>query len=178
MDLEIHLVPAARLTAHQRTAVHRLCSLAFDRDYQPFLDIFWRSPSFHLLGWQGDELVTHALWVERRLEMDGHVLSSAYVEGVCTHPAHERQGHGTALMQRLAAEIQDYGIGGLATHSFGFYERLGWRRWPGDGFVRQGDGALAPCPHDCLMILPTPLTPVVGEQSPVAIEWRPVIGVW
>ena len=178
MDLEIQLIPAAQLSASQRTAVHRLCSLAFDTDYQPFLDIFWRSPSFHLLGWQGDELVTHALWVERRLELGGHTLSSAYVEGVCTHPAHERQGHGTALMQRLAAEIQGYAIGGLATGSFGFYERLGWRRWLGDGFVRHEDGALAPCPQDCLMILPTPHTPDVGERGPVAIEWRPEIDVW
>jgi GNAT superfamily N-acetyltransferase len=160
MDLEIQLIPAAQLSASQRTAVHRLCSLAFDTDYQPFLDIFWRSPSFH------------------RLELDGHALSSAYVEGVCTHPAHERQGHGTALMQRLAAEIQGYAIGGLATGSFGFYERLGWRRWLGDGFVRHADGALAPCPQDCLMILTTLHTPDVGERGPVAIEWRPAIDVW
>ena len=178
MELEILVHPAGRLTVAHHGAIDQLCSLAFDEPYQPYLDILWRGPCVHLLGWQGAELVAHALWVERRLEIGGHVLHTAYVEGVCTHPAHDRRGYGTAIMRRVAAEIQGYAIGALATGSFGFYERLAWRRWVGDGFMRQEDGTLAPCPQDCLMILPTPHTPDIGENGPVAVEWRPEIGVW
>ena len=53
--------------------------------------------------------MAHALWLERSLRIgDGPSLDAATVGGVATHPDHQRQGHGSAVMRRWHQEIAGY----------------------------------------------------------------------
>ena len=73
--------------------------------------------------------MAHALWLERSLRIgNGPWLDAATVEGVATHPDHQRQGHGSAVMRRLQQEIAGYVLGALSPSRPEWYERLGWVR--------------------------------------------------
>jgi len=54
-----------------------------------------------------------------------------------------RSGLGTLVMMRIADVIRQHmQMGALSTGHHRFYERLGWERWRGPTYVREGDRLL------------------------------------
>jgi aminoglycoside 2'-N-acetyltransferase I len=120
-------------------------------------------------------VVAHASVVPRMLDVGGRRLRAGYVEAVAVRPALQRRGFGTAVMRALAAEIaRDYELGVLSSGMWPFYERLGWKRWQGPTWVRQGDGRRdrTPDDDDGIMFLPTPVTGGLDPASPITCEAR------
>jgi hypothetical protein len=76
------------------------------------------------------------------------------------------------VLRRLAQEIDDFELGGLAPSDPIFYERLGWELWQGRLFIRKGT-ELLPSPQDeQVMILRLRTTPPLDLTAPLSAEWR------
>jgi aminoglycoside 2'-N-acetyltransferase I len=129
----------------------------------------------HVLGRVKGKLVSHALWVTRWLQNGNMPLwCTAYVEAVATEDSYRKKGYASAVMQRLAEEIQDYDIGALCTgHSIHLYAAVGWQLWRGPLFIRMKDGSLLRTPKEKgMMVLPLPKTPHLDLNTPLSAEWR------
>jgi aminoglycoside 2'-N-acetyltransferase I len=84
-------------------------------------------------------VVSHAAVVPRILEVAHRPFDAGYVEGVATAVGRQGEGLGSLAMARLSALIRErFDFGALSTSRHGFYERLGWERWRGPTFVRDG----------------------------------------
>jgi len=147
-----------------------LCSTAFDEDftiyYKTFID------PIHLLARIDGELVSHALWITRWLQIRGQKpMRTAYVEGVATIQNLRKQGFASLIMECLAVEITGYDIGGLSPADTTLYSRLGWEYWGGSLFTRK-ENLWTPVQEETAMILRTPRTPIIDLKSPLSIEWR------
>lgn len=168
--LHIEVASGESLSPAAKDEVLSLCNQAYEEDVAWLFATFTRPT--HVLAYDAGRLVSHAMWVTRWLQADTHpLLRTAYVEMVATAPAYERRGFGTAVMQRLAAEIRDFDLGGLSTGSAGFYSRLGWEPWRGPLFIRTKAGLL-PTPDDHMMILRLPNTHELDLSAPLSAEWR------
>lgn len=95
----------------------------------------------HFVAFAGEVAVAHAAVVARTLEVDGRSFEAGYVEAVATDPERQRQGFGTEVMAEAGGWIRTaFELGALATGTPGFYRRLGWERWQGRSYVRDGEG--------------------------------------
>ena len=169
-QLRIEVAGSESLSHATFVAVLALCNEAYEEELAALFATFVRP--VHVLAYLGDALVSHAMWVTRWLQAGTHpLMRTAYVEMVATAPTHQGRGFGTAVMQRLAAEIQDFDLGGLATGSPGFYARLGWEPWRGPLSIRTETGVL-PTPDDSMMILRLPNTQPLDLAAPLSAEWR------
>ena len=170
-QLRIEVPGSESLSPATYAAVLALCDGAYEEELAALFATFVHP--VHVLAYLGDTLVSHAMWVTRLLQPSTlPLLRTAYVEMVATAPAHQGRGFGTAVMQRLAAEIQDFDLGGLSTGSQSFYARLGWQSWRGPLFIRT-DTVLLPVPDDSMMFLRLPKTPPLDLTAPLSAEWRP-----
>ncbi len=152
-----------------------LCSDIFHLDYAYYMNL--GPDRVHVLGYADGRLVSHALWLDRRLWVTSTraaTLHAAYVEGVATHPDYRRRGYGSTLMRRLQNEIvrAGYDLGALSPARVDWYERLGWVPWQGPLFIAR-DGVLQATPDDCVLIYRTPRTGEIDIRQPLVGEWRP-----
>ena len=93
----------------------------------------------HALVTESGVLVAHAAVVERTLHVDGVPWRTGYVEGVATAPSRQGRGLGTLALGAATGLVRaGYDLGALSTSAPGFYERLGWERWAGPTYVRDG----------------------------------------
>jgi GNAT superfamily N-acetyltransferase len=100
MALKLFTIPAGELTAAQTDAVAAFCGWIFNCNYRYLMDLC--PERTHVLGYEDDRLVAHALWLDRPLRVDGGPwLNTAYVEGVATHPDYRNRGNGGAVMRWL-----------------------------------------------------------------------------
>ena len=141
-DRRIHVAQTEDLEPDELSGLTALCESAFG---EPF-DGAWKrvGSGLHVMTELAGRLVGHAMIVDRRLYL-GHEADTAvdvgYVEHVATAPESQHEGHGTATMRRVGEIIrEEYALGGLATGSNRFYQRLGWETWRGPTGVRM-DGA-------------------------------------
>jgi GNAT superfamily N-acetyltransferase len=172
MPLTLITVPSAQLTLVQTAALVDLCSRTFDLEYGVLLDTF--PQRVHVLGYQADQLVAHALWLERRLQIGaGLWLNAAYVEGVAVEENLRRQGIGSALMRRVQAEIAGYDLGALSAAAPEWYARLGWQRWLGRLFIVQEGRRFATPDEDSVMVWRTASTGEFDTHADLVAEWRP-----
>jgi len=170
-DLQIEIIQGPELTRDKRDNIITLCSHAFEENFEPLYNTF-PNPT-HLLGYQVERLVSHALWVTRWLQVDNNpVLCTAYVEAVATKKEYRTRGYATAIMNRLAQEIQDYELGALSPFSVAYYERLGWELWRGPLYIRTDTGRVRTPRDGDVMILRTPNTPSLDLYAPLSAEWR------
>jgi aminoglycoside 2'-N-acetyltransferase I len=166
----ITVLPAAALSAELRQQISALCTAAYEEEMEPVLASL-PAPT-HVLGWIGDELVSHAAWVTRWLQpAEMAPLRTAYVEAVATAATWRGRGFAAQVMQRLAAEIQDFQLGALSPFSVDYYARLGWQLWRGPLAVRSAAG-LVPTPDEEVMILRLPQTPPLDLTAALSVEWR------
>jgi aminoglycoside 2'-N-acetyltransferase I len=77
--------------------------------------------------------------VPRTLLVGEREIHAGYVEGVATAPDRQGGGFGTAVMRAVGEVVRDrYELGVLSTSAHAFYEQLGWERWQGPTYVRDG----------------------------------------
>jgi GNAT superfamily N-acetyltransferase len=170
--MQIEYVETTALDARQRRAVLDLCRAAYDEDLAHYLaDI---GPGVHALGCVQGTLVAHAMIVRRELHTAGHVLQAAYVELVATLPRAQRRGHGSAVLQALAGQMDAFDIGALSPSDAQFYARLGWELWRGPLLVRTDGGVVPSPPDEQVMVRRLPRTPAdLDVHAPLSVEWRP-----
>ena len=169
--MEIRVVPGDLLGARGEQ-VFALCERAYLQDLRAIPATFDHPQ--HVLGLDGDSLVSHALWITRWLAPGTSApLRTAYVEWVATDPAHQRRGYASAIMQTLMGAIGDFELAALSTSDEGepLYTRLGWERWRGPLFIRTGAGLL-PTPNETVMIHRLAATPAISLDDSLSAEWR------
>lgn len=170
--LQVEYVETSALDDDQRRAVLALCRAAYEEDLTRYLSDI--GPGLHALGRVDGALVAHAMIVRRQLETAGHVLQTAYVELVATHPRAQRRGYGGAVIQALAGQMDAYDIGALSPSDDRFYARLGWELWRGPLAVRTAGGLVTSPPDEQVMVLRLRRTPVTLDlHAPLSVEWRP-----
>jgi aminoglycoside 2'-N-acetyltransferase I len=77
--------------------------------------------------------------VPRTLAVGDRKVGAGYVEGVATAVGRQRSGLGTVVMRAVGDVVRErYELGVLSTSAHAFYERLGWERWRGPTYVRDG----------------------------------------
>jgi hypothetical protein len=173
----IRVLPTEDLAAHLLADLTALCAAAFN---QPAEKVWSHiGPGIHVVALEGSRPVSHAMVIDRRIWL-GHepdqALDVGYVENVATWPDLHGRGHGSLVMERVNHLIAgEYALGGLATSSNGFYERLGWETWQGPTSVRMLDGERVRSAGEDghVMILRTPRTPSsLDVAGPIAVDWR------
>jgi aminoglycoside 2'-N-acetyltransferase I len=171
MTLELRVVPSTEMTQTQYDAVVALCSEVFRLDYAFYMNLsLYR---VHVLGYLGERLVAHALWLTRRLRIgDGPWLQAAYVEGVATHADFRGRGYGSAVMRRLQDAIGGFDLAALSPADPSWYERLGWERWQGPLFIVK-DGEVQATPDECVLVCRTPRSGDLDLSASLTGEWRP-----
>ena len=171
MALSIERVRTNSLAPRVLEQVKALCNEAYGEDLGGyFTDI---GPGVHLLGWSGPALVSHLMWVDRALHLEGREpLRSAYVELVATRKRDQRHRYATRLMERFALESHGYDLGALSPSATSLYERLGWEKWRGALFVRHGETVEA-TPDEEVMVLRLPGTPALDLDASLTVDWRP-----
>lgn len=160
-------------TQHQ---IIDLCTRAYEEEFADLLATF--TGSVHVLGWLDGQLISHALWVTRWLQVgDGPLLCTAYVEAVATDPPYQNRGYASAVMRRIAAELAADDVGfelaALSPFSIEWYARLGWEQWTGPLSIRTATGLVRTPEEDGqVMILRLPHTPPLDRTAPLSAEWR------
>lgn len=94
-----------------------------------------RLPATHLLIEADAYLTGHVAVFERSFTVGGHpTFRAGFIEDVATEPNDGGQGLATRLMREAAVVglERGYPLLALSTRIPGFYERLGWSRWPGE----------------------------------------------
>lgn len=134
---------SAELSEREERELRTLCERAWAAKGSEFRPVAWeaaRGGTHFVIAPEG-AVVAHAAVVDRTLEWDGRPLRTGYVEAVATLPERQAQGLGSAVMRAVSAFVDErYELGALDTATPGFYERLGWVRWPGRTGVREPDG--------------------------------------
>jgi predicted acetyltransferase len=170
-SLAIERVSTTALSSQMAAAVRSLCAAAYQAEMgQYFKDI---GPGEHLLGLNDGMLVAHLMWVTRWLQPgESPPLRTAYVELVATAPHARRRGYASALLQNFVSQVDDYQLAALSPATPDLYARLGWTFWRGPLAVRHG-AQFVPTPEETIMVHHLPLTPVLNQDLPLSIEWRP-----
>ncbi len=168
----LEVIGGSRLRLRTRAAILSLCARAYEEDVEALFDTM--EPVAHVLAWRGARLVSHATWVDRWLAVGADApRRSAYVELVATEPALQGQGLGTAVMERLALELDGvYPVAGLCTGSPGFYARLGWRTWSGPLAIHRPSGEVLPTPGEIVMVLDLDGSLSSRFDESLSVEWR------
>jgi aminoglycoside 2'-N-acetyltransferase I len=175
----LRLVASDELTAADDVRLHSLMLDAFkDDELGGFTEEDWQHAlgGTHFLLESDGVIVCHASVVTRDLHVGGVPLKTAYVEAVATEPSRQRHGLGSRVMRAVGDFIDagDWQLAALGTGSQAFYERLGWRIWPGRSFVRTDDGHVAtPDEAGYIMVRLTAHSPAIDWSSPISCEWRP-----
>lgn len=171
MSLQLQIVPSYAMTRAQRDAVVALCSEVFKLDYAYYLNL---CPNrVHVLGYVGEQLTSHALWLDRPLRVgDAFWLNSAYVEGVATAEAQRGRGYGSAVMRCLQTAIAGYDLGALSPAAPKWYARLGWEQWLGPRWILDDETLLA-TPQEVVLIYRTPRAAALDLNASLTALWRP-----
>jgi aminoglycoside 2'-N-acetyltransferase I len=168
--LTFEVTRAENLSIAQRAEIISLCSAAYEEDFGQLFELL--PDSTHVLARLGETLVSHAAWVTRWLQPEGHaVLYTAYVEAVATGPQYQGRGFATAVMREAATQISSYALGALSPSDAAFYQRLGWEVWHGPLAIRT-EHALLDTPDEEVMILRLAGTPPLDVYTRLTAEWR------
>ena len=169
---QVRYLKTEELDADIRNAIIDLCIAAHQEE--DFKNLFSYVPSggLHFLGFQGEQLVSHALVTTRWLQPEGQpVLRTAYIDAVATLPAYQGQGHGSAVMRQLANTVdREYEIACLETDRVGFYEQVGWQLWRGPLAGRSEQGLIPTPDQKGIMVLRLSGTPELDLDSTLTIE--------
>lgn len=94
----------------------------------------------HVVGIDGDALVSYAGVVRRDIEHAGQIFRTYGLSSVFTFPALRRRGFGTGVVRCATSTIRESGDGDLAVlftmpGMEPFYERAGWQAMPSTEFL-------------------------------------------
>ena len=129
---------------------------------------------FHVIVSDAGAVVSHAAVVPRTLEVARQPFNTGYVEGVATSPDRRGERLGSLAMDEIMRLIRDnFEMGALSTGRSGFYERLGWERWRGPTFVRDGkQETRTEQEDDGVMILRFGVSQDIDLTAPLSCEQR------
>lgn len=154
--------------------VRALLDAAFDGSFD---DHDWAHAlgGMHLLVRVDGLVAAHASVVPRALDVDGVPFRTGYVEAVATLPSHQGRGLGTAVSTAATELVRTaYELGALSTGRPAFYERLGWQRWAGETWVRQGVRLVRTADEDDgILVLRTGPSRELELTGALACESRP-----
>ena len=179
-DVRLRRLSTDQLTDREAHSLRAMLVMAFHDPAEPeeaFSAEDWQHAigGTHVLAEVEGAIVAHASVVERELRVAAEPLRTGYVEAVAT--AHDARGRGigTAVMREIGAIVhEEYELGALGTGAHHFYERLGWRAWPGPTAVRTAGGEQRTSEDDgYIMVLRTPSTPPLDEAATLSCDWRP-----
>ncbi len=170
-ELSISVVPGLQLLEADKAEILALCSLAYEEDAAPWLTTL--VDPVHVIGRIEGRIISHAAWVERRLEPANlGVLRAAYIEAVATLPKAQGRGHSAKILIALSQLLGEFDIAALSPSDATFYARLGWELWKGELSVQLSSGPVA-SPGEAVMILRLPKTPMALDiTAPLAIDGR------
>lgn len=171
--MQIQYVATEALSSNDLSEILAMNMAAYEEDLAPYLRDC--GPGLHVLGRVSGALVTHALIVDRQLQIAGNTpLHAAYIELVATDPPHQGKGYASTLLRALVSQLTNHEIAGLSPSAASFYARLGWERWRGPLLVRTESGLESSPEDEEVMILRLPRTPAdLDLDAPLSVEWRP-----
>ena len=183
-DCAIKVIPAQQLTPIDLQSIQALCTRAFEEDV--WCDYDYLKSAFHVIGRVDNKIVSHGLWTDRLLIVDGQApLKTAYLEYVATEPALQGQGLASQLLRFFIEYIQNdsllrtqlhidkpYQIAALAPEDSDFYQRLGWQLWVGDLAIRLEDGQTIATLDDDVMVYRLACTPIFSVTGALSAESR------
>lgn len=168
LELSTAEVPTAILDE-----VRGLLDRAFDGD---FADTDWDHTvgGRHVILLEEGVVISHAAVVARDLKVADRPFHTGYLEGVATHPEHQGNGFGARVVTAANEVIrQEYQLGALSTERHSFYRRLGWERWAGPTYVRDGSRLLRTADEDDgIMVLRFGPSSAVDITSALTCEAR------
>src|SRR5262245_16520452 len=170
----------AELTATEQAALRGLSLAVYPPEVSaawPGRAIEWAAHQWGVIGWDAEGtalcyvgvVLRDSRWNERAVKVGS-------IGGVKTHPAFRGRGFaGTAIRQALdffqAQGDVDFGLLVCEPSLVPFYERLGWRRFPGDLFVTQRQ-ATVPFTFNLPMTTPIRLRePIDGKIDLLGPPW-------
>ena len=171
-EVTVRAVRGDAASGDLRTRLVKLFDRAFAESTGPLFEAM--RPVLHVVAEAGPEVLSHAMWVERALQVAAdEPVRTAYVEFVATDPGHWGRGLASTVMRRLVEEMGDaYPLAALCTGSLGFYRRLGWRSWEGALAVRLPSGRRLPTPEEHIMFLDLSGAFASRRREPLSAEWR------
>lgn len=178
MRWELHLV--ADLTAGEQAALRTLALAVYPPEVSatwPGRAIEWAAHQWAVIGWDAEGValcyvgvvLRDARWNDRAVRVGG-------IGGMKTHPASRERGFATKAIQRALDFCHEQGnvdFGLLVCESglVPFYERLGWRRFPGELLVAQRQ-ATVPFTFNLAMTIPIRLQePLSGTIDLMGPPW-------
>jgi GNAT superfamily N-acetyltransferase len=178
MKWELHRV--AGLTAGEQAALRTLALAVYPPEVAaawPGRTIEWAPHQWCIVGWDAEGaavcyvgvVLCDARWGDRAVRVGG-------IGGVKTHPASRGRGFAMAAIQRALDFFHelgnvDFGLLVCEPGLVPFYERLGWRRFPGDLLVAQRQ-ATVPFTFNLAMTTPVRLQePLAGTIDLMEPPW-------
>jgi GNAT superfamily N-acetyltransferase len=155
----------ADLTAGEQAALRTLALAVYPPEVAeawPGRAIEWAQHQWGVIGWgAGGVALCHVGIVVRDARWNDRAVKVGGIGGVKTHPAFRGRGFaGTAIRQALEFFREqgdvDFGLLVCEPGLVPFYERLGWRRFPGQFLVTQGQ-ATVPFTFNLPMTIPVRL---------------------
>ena len=178
-DLEFKFLSKANLTPDLQDESDRLDRLTFagsgTEGMPEFAGMRWAVPDWMGLGFLHTALVTQVFLPVREICVGGETLRVAGVGGMATHPDHQHQGHGSALLKAtedfMRAELRvPFGLLICADATRPFYERARWQV-AADALTHEQDGKRQVL-KTCVMILPlTSREWLSGEIDLCGLPW-------
>lgn len=173
---DVASVHTADLEAADLRRIRQLLERAFDDSFE---ESDWEHTigGVHVLLRRDGELAGHASVVQRRLFHAGASIRTGYVEAVAVAAEHRRRGAAGMLMaeaERIITTAYDLGALGDGTEIEGFYQRFGWLAWRGPTSTLTPAGMhRTPAEDGYVLVLPTPTSPHLDLDGPIACDWRP-----
>ena len=130
------------------SSIRSLLELAYDGD---FSSEDWEHTfgGQYFIGLLDNIIVAHGSVVPRNMLINGQEITVGYVEAIAVLPAYWRQGFGTQLMTQITQFCHNnYELSILSTDEKQFYEKLGWRQFLGESFVRNGESEVRTAEED------------------------------
>ncbi|NNC73259.1 MAG: GNAT family N-acetyltransferase [Sphingomonadaceae bacterium] len=105
-------------------------------------DVVWSHAEEWLMGYCGDTLVSVAGIHRRTVEHNGVAQQIAGIGGVKTHPAYEKRGFSTAVLEATKIVIDEeigpaFSVIFVEAHNRLFYAKRGWQVFDGIVIVEQ-----------------------------------------
>lgn len=146
-----------------------LCGEAYEEDFSELMAGYGES-AVHVIGFEGETIASHGLWVPCRVRAGERDLRAASVEALATRPSHQGRGLGGAVLRRIVDEAAGRGFELCLLWAFdvGWYERRGWELWRGP-VAELGEEGLVPLTGDDVMIHRLPRTPALDLGAPLII---------
>lgn len=127
--MKIELKAERQLTESERLGLARLSAEAFPPDGD---DTQWAQSDWHVLVWEGDEIVSHVEIVERTARVSGQPVRLGGIGGVSTLKAWRKRGLAEAALKTAVDTLReplavDFGLLVCGEVMIPYYSKFGWK---------------------------------------------------